>query len=76
MTARRMSHKKAILMALQKGDVLDQREATARWDCSRLAARIHELRKAGYLILSVRHTGEDRFSKYFLLDKSPVEVRS
>lgn len=59
----------AVLDALLDGDVLDAKKAQERFGCYRLAARIRELREAGYLILSLREPGSDGFASYVLIEE-------
>lgn len=61
------SQNKAILEALQSGQRLTALDALEQHGCFRLAARIHDLRKAGYHIEeeTVSHNGK-RYSAYFI----------
>lgn len=53
-----------VFSALLEGDRLNGDEARKRWGCKRLAARIGELRKEGYRILS--DIGRDRCAVYWM----------
>ena len=48
----RMSQRHQILDALLKGDRITSLSALARFNCARLASRIHELRREGHDILT------------------------
>lgn len=56
-----MTQNDAILAALRRGERLTPRDALERWGCSRLAARVWELERAGHAIHSrmVRVPGRD-----------------
>ena len=45
-----MSQKKEILHYLENGHALTSREATIKFGCTRLAARIAEIKEDGYFI--------------------------
>jgi biotin operon repressor len=65
-----MSQTQAILNHLKSGRSVSPLQALDRWGCFRLAARIQELREAGYRI--ERHTvkvGKKAFASY-LLDRA------
>ena len=59
------TQKLSVLSHLQTGAPLTQDQARELYGCMRLASRISELRKAGYLILSLRH--ETGVAVYLLL---------
>lgn len=61
------SQAKAILDYLASGGSLTAIDALTRFGCFRLAARIHELRKAGHAIeeMTKEHNGK-RYSEYFI----------
>lgn len=62
------SQNTAILSWLKSGNTLTQREATNRFDCTRLAARVHDLRAEGHAINRVMvetETGK-RVARYSL----------
>jgi hypothetical protein len=61
---RLMTQRGQVFDALLDGDRLNGDEARRRWCCKRLAARIGELRKAGYRILS--DIGPDRCAVYWM----------
>ena len=63
-----MSQKKFILRDLKAGMHLTQLEAYRRYGCTRLAARIADLKDSGYLIDKVWVERErKRFAKYYLV---------
>lgn len=51
-TARQHTQRVMILTALRQGDELTPLNALARFGCSRLAARIYDLRNEGFQITS------------------------
>ena len=58
---------KTILEYLQDGNGITQLEATKKWDITRLAARISDLRKRGYNIVSEEvGKGFGRYVRYHL----------
>jgi len=65
--SRLTNQRNAVLGALLAGEALTQPAAQERFKCYRLASRIHELREAGHLILSLREPGSDGFVTYLLL---------
>lgn len=62
---RHRSQKEKILEHLRTGAPLTQDEARGLFGCMRLASRITELKKAGYIILSLRN--EANCATYLLL---------
>lgn len=63
----RNSQCKTILEYLKEGHSITQLEATRMWDITRLAARISDLRKRGYDIVSVEvGKGFGRYVRYHL----------
>jgi|DEB0MinimDraft_6_1074348.scaffolds.fasta_scaffold09803_4 hypothetical protein len=62
------SQLKQILEALENGEVLTQKEAYERFNCTRLAARINDLQKLGHTIQTVKESGEGTSgqSKYWI----------
>ncbi len=73
-TPRRRTHKSIILEALRRGEVVSPEVARREWRCMRLAARIHDLRKAGHVIVSLRGQGADTEARYFLIDSPEVRA--
>ena len=67
--SRLTTQRDAVLEALLSGEALTQPAAQSRFGCYRLASRIHELREAGHLILSLREPGSDGFVTYIRLDE-------
>jgi hypothetical protein len=62
-----MSQRDAILAHLKAGNTITAIEALRRWGCFRLAARIEELRDAGYPIeTTLLVDGERRFARYWM----------
>lgn len=55
------AQKKMILRALQDGRTITQNDAFAWFACTRLSARIFDLRKEGYNIETVMVKGKNRF---------------
>lgn len=55
------SQKAMILRALKDGRAITQNDAFAWFACTRLAARIADLRKEGYNIETVMVKGKNRF---------------
>jgi len=64
---RRKSQSAKIAEYLAAGGTITPLEALEKWGCFRLAARIHELRKAGMSIIEedVERDGA-RYAKYFV----------
>lgn len=66
-TKRKRSHKKQILDYLQDGGRVSAMDAMSWFGCTRLAARIEELRREGWPIKSVwRDVDGTRFVSYRL----------
>lgn len=62
-----MSQTEAIRRHLLKHNSITPMEALRRYRCMRLAARIRDLRKTGFSVLSVRvKRGEKTFAKYVM----------
>lgn len=62
-----MSQTEAIRRHLLKHNSITPLEALRRYRCFRLAARIRDLRKTGFSVLSVRvKRGEKTFAKYVM----------
>lgn len=62
-----MSQRDAILAALQRGDRLTQLDALQRFGCSRLAARIAEIKKLGHpVVMRWVSKGKKTFAEYYL----------
>lgn len=68
----------AILKYLQTHEGLSQREATIKLDCIRLGARIHDLRKMGYDIITEMRTGKNKshYAFYVLMKEGNNELES
>jgi hypothetical protein len=64
---RHARQKDVVLDHLKTGQPLNQTEALERYNIRRLASRISELRRAGWLILSLR--GKDSCAVYLLLGR-------
>lgn len=58
-----MTQNERILRHLRDYGSITQREATEEYGCQRLAARIGELRKAGYQINSKMETSKNRYGE-------------
>ena len=68
MTSRRATQREAVLQWLRTGRTISVPEAERNLGVYRLAPRIHELRKAGYIILSIRDAEHpDGFVRYLLI---------
>jgi len=63
---RHVRQKDKVLAYLQTGAPLTQDVAQEKFNCRRLASRISELKKAGHVILSLRH--ETGVAVYLLLE--------
>lgn len=62
---KKLTHRQQILEYLLEGGRLSHADAYAFWRCTRLAARIEELRRDGYPIKSVwRNVDGVRFVSY------------
>ena len=61
------SQSKQILEWLQSGKSITQIEATVLFRCTRLAARILDLKEDGHIIASVREKHEGGFHKRYSL---------
>ena len=62
-----MTQTESILEALQHGDRLTPIDALERFRCFRLAARIDDLRRAGYMIQTHMHQhGRKKWAEYRL----------
>ena len=63
-----MSQEQQILNHLQSGNGITQRQASKKFDCDRLSARIGELKARGYIIetVMVKKNGK-RFGRYSLV---------
>lgn len=62
-----MSQRDAILDALRRGDCLTSLDALQRFGCSRLAARIAEIKKLGHPVAMRWVTrGKKTFAEYYL----------
>lgn len=61
-----VSQEKQILLHLQSGLSLTQYQAVTKFNCFRLASRIHRLRKAGYPIKTdmIELSNNKRIAKY------------
>lgn len=59
----------AILKYLGTHEGLSQREATIKLDCIRLGARIHDLRKMGYDIITETRIGKNKSHYAFYILK-------
>ena len=57
----RQSQREQILQYLKNGNSITQMEATEMFGCTRLAARINELRDAGYPIKSKMISSKNRY---------------
>ena len=55
-----MAHKDYILEWLESGRTITPREADELWGCTRLGARIYDLKQLGYPIISERVNGVNR----------------
>ena len=58
------SQKNMILRALKDGRAITQNDAFAWFACTRLAARIADLRREGYNITTTMVNGKNRFGAY------------
>lgn len=67
-TAQSYTQAAAIKAALERGEMLTQRDAINRFNCYRLAPVIHRLRQSGLNIQSETVKGSDgaRFARYWL----------
>lgn len=64
----RQSQCQTILNYLKDGNSITQIEATKKWDITRLAARVSDLKKRGYDIVSERvGTGFGSYVRYHLV---------
>lgn len=72
----RESQCKTILAYLLTGRGITSIEATRKWDITRLAARVSDLKKQGYNIVSVREgSGFGSFVRYYLDAECVKEYR-
>ena len=54
---------------LVSGKPITPMQAINMWKCTRLAARINDLRKLGYKIITISTSANGkRFAKYYLID--------
>lgn len=61
------SHKAKIIKYLMEGYRLSQSDASLWWGCARLAARIEELRRDGWkIVTNWKRVGKTRFASYRL----------
>jgi hypothetical protein len=75
MTSRRATQRDNILAALQAGRLLDVPTVQREFGCFRLAARIAELRREGFIVLTITERGtENAFAKYVLLQGGGVNA--
>lgn len=58
-----MTQAESILAYLQTGQSITPREADELWGCMRLGARIYDLKKQGYKIISERESGVNRLGE-------------
>jgi len=68
-----MSQKQAILTYLKKGNSISPLEALNKFGCFRLGARMHELKKQGYNILSeivTDITTGKRYAEYWIKNEN------
>ena len=56
-----MTQNDRLLSWLQSGRSITQREADELWGCTRLGARVYDLKKKGHRIISERVDGVNRF---------------
>jgi hypothetical protein len=66
MSAVYQSQEKRILAYLKKGHRLTHRKASRLFDCDRLGARIHKLRKRFPIESVLVYRGRKHFSEYWL----------
>lgn len=75
-----MAAKERIMAYLREHGSITQAEATAELGCSRLGARIHELKRRGHDIRKSTETGINRFgettryARYFLKEDNNASV--
>lgn len=70
-----MTQAEAILAHLQSGDSITTKDARRICGCERLAARINDLRKKGYPIVTHAETdGHATWARYSLAPRKPAMV--